>query len=92
MLQSKVALATLFFLVTQLAALVSLAFDWRGFLALELVTAAFVCALSWAKFKNLGVRGRTVNVAIYYLYLIGRSLAAVSVGAGKLSSRRQRNL
>jgi glycosyltransferase involved in cell wall biosynthesis len=91
MLQSKVALAALFFLGTQLAALISLAFDWRGFLALELATAAFVCALSWAKFKNLGVRGRALNVAIYYLYLIGRSLAAVSVGAGKLSPRRLRN-
>lgn len=86
--RSKVALAALAFLIGHLVALMSLAFDWRIFVGLELAIAAFAGALSLSKFKKLGLRGRAVNVGIFYIYLAGRSLAALSVWARKLTQRR----
>lgn len=88
MARSKVALAAVAFLVGQLVALISLVFDWRVFVVMELAIAAFAGALSIAKFRKLGVRARAVNVAIFYLYLAGRSLAALSVWGKKLTSYR----
>ena len=78
LLHSKVALASLIFVVAHLALIVSLALWALGAVLPLLVIAGLLLLMSYSKFSGLQFGQRLTNLGICYLYLVGRSLALLA--------------
>lgn len=78
-IKSKVALATIGFMLLHLALIITIPFSRSSAAAVFLLIIGLTALLSLAKFRDLSPQERMFNIFIFYIYLWGRAFSTLQI-------------